>query len=60
MNSTTSFSYNNSPYTIQSTSANGVSISFQVNQNMMNTNTNVKINNSKKSTKTNIPSNKEK
>ena len=48
MNSTTSISYNNSPYTIQSTSANGVSISFQVNQNMMNTNTNVKINNAKK------------
>ncbi|MBS5853310.1 MAG: hypothetical protein ACLUG4_07810 [Bacilli bacterium] len=60
MNSTTSISYNNSPYTIQSTSANGVSISFQVNQNMMNTNTNVKINNAKKSSKTNIPSNKKK
>ena len=60
MNSTTSISYNNSPYTIQSTSTNGVSISFQVNQNMMNTNTNVKINNAKKSSKTNIPSNKKK
>lgn len=60
MNSTTSISYNNSPYMIQSTSANGVSISFQVNQNMMNTNTNVKINNAKKSSKTNIPSNKKK
>ncbi len=58
MNSTTSISYNNSPYTIQSTSANGVSISFQVNQNMVNTNTNVKINNHKKSTKTNVPNNK--
>ena len=60
MNSTTSISYNNSPYTIQSTSANGVSISFQVNQNMMNTNTNVKINNAKKSTITNVPNNKKK
>ena len=60
MNNTTSIFYNNSPYTIQSTSANGVSISFQVNQNMMNTNTNVKINNAKKSSKTNIPSNKKK
>ena len=29
-------------------------------QNMMNTNTNVKINNAKKSSKTNIPSNKKK
>ena len=60
MNSTTSISYNNSPYTIQSTSANGVSISFQVNQNMVNTNANVKINNPNKSTKTNVPNNKKK
>lgn len=60
MNSTTSISYNNSPYTIQSTSANGVSISFQVNQNMVNTNANVKINNPKKSTKTNVPNNMKK
>lgn len=60
MNSTTSISYNNSPYMIQSTSANGVSISFQVNQNMVNTNANVKINNLKKYTKTNFPNNKKK
>lgn len=60
MNSATSISCNNSPYTIQSTSANGISISFQVNQNLMNTNANVKINNSKRLSKTNIPNNKKK
>ena len=38
MNNTTSISYNNSPYTIQSTSANGTSISYQVNPNIIKTN----------------------
>ena len=48
MNNTTSIINNNSPYTIQTTTNNGTSISFQINQSILNSNKSEKKNSSKK------------